>query len=347
MGQSRATNSYDFVRFCAASAVLFSHHYALSGFREPPVPGYGEDFGKLAVEVFFCLSGFLICQSLQKSTDLATFVSARFLRIYPNLTFSLTATSLGTLVWYSNYAHFWKHVSFVLGNLLMFYRGVTYLIPGVFEDAKVNAAINGPLWSLPFELWLYVLLFFLVTAGGRRYSLWISLCALILSVVWGAIPIVGDWSRGPFDAFQFFRLGSFFLSGSILAVYWRYVESRAILIGAAALIAILLIRELVPVETIFHALSLAAVVVGLGSSKAMAWFSKGGDASYGMYIFAWPIQQVSLLLINSFWISLAVAFLVTTALGYATWHLFERRTMEARRSLSDLLRRRINFQSRL
>jgi peptidoglycan/LPS O-acetylase OafA/YrhL len=50
---SRRENSYDFVRFCAASAVLFSHHFDLAGRPEPPVPGYGEDFGELAVEIFF------------------------------------------------------------------------------------------------------------------------------------------------------------------------------------------------------------------------------------------------------------------------------------------------------
>jgi peptidoglycan/LPS O-acetylase OafA/YrhL len=85
----RARNSYDFVRFLAASAVLFSHHFALSRIPEPAVPLYGEDFGKLAVEIFFSLSGFLICRSLQKTTDWAQFVSARFLRIFPNLTFTM------------------------------------------------------------------------------------------------------------------------------------------------------------------------------------------------------------------------------------------------------------------
>jgi peptidoglycan/LPS O-acetylase OafA/YrhL len=125
--ESRTGNSYDFVRFCAASAVLFSHHFALAGFPEPSVPGYGEDFGKLAVEVFFCLSGFLICRSLQKSTDWAQFLSARCLRIFPNLTFSLVATSGATLLWYDNYANIWKHVKYVVGNLLIFLRGVTYV----------------------------------------------------------------------------------------------------------------------------------------------------------------------------------------------------------------------------
>ena len=59
----------------------------------------------------------------------------------------------------------------------------------------------------------------------------------------------------------------------------------------------------------------------------MAWFSKGGDASYGMYVFAWPVQQFVLLLVAPFWLSLLVAFLVTAALGYATWHAYERRLM--------------------
>jgi peptidoglycan/LPS O-acetylase OafA/YrhL len=338
MKESRFNNSYDFVRFCAASAVLFSHHFALSKLPEPPVPGYGEDFGRLAVEVFFCLSGFLICRSLQKSTDRAEFVSARFLRIFPNLAFSLTVSSVATLIWYSNYVHIWKHIKFVLTNLLMFFRGVTYDIPGVFEDSKGGPVINGPLWSLPFELWLYVILYLFFSLGGRRSGLFILLGALLLSIVWGTTPVIGDFSLGPFDSFLFSRLGSFFLSGALVAICWSYIASNAVIIGAAALVALLLIQNMIPVETIFHSLALAAVVVGIGSSRAMAWFSRGGDASYGMYIFAWPIQQVCLILISSFWLSMFVAFVTTTALGYATWHAFEKRAMSARKSFAERLR---------
>jgi peptidoglycan/LPS O-acetylase OafA/YrhL len=338
MKESRANNSYDFVRFCAASAVLFSHHFALSRLPEPMVPGYGEDLGKLAVEVFFCLSGFLICKSLQKSKDWTQFVSARFLRIFPNLTFSLTITSVGTLFWYGNYTHLWKHVKFVIGNMLMFFRGVTYVIPGIFQEAKGGTAINGPLWSLPFELWLYVLLFILFSLGGRRSGLLVALGAVALSIAWGVTPAIGDKTLGPFDSYQFSRLGSFFMSGAVLAVCWAYIESYAVIVGAVALIAIFLIRNLLPVETIFHSLALSAIVVGLGSSKAMAWFARGGDASYGMYIFAWPLQQFSLLLIHSFWLSMLVAFLATTGLGYVTWHAFEKRAMSARRSFAEHIR---------
>lgn len=338
--EPRAGNSYDFIRFCAAFGVLFSHHFALAGLPEPPVPGYGEDFGKLAVEVFFCLSGFLICKSLQKSTDWAQFISARVLRIFPNLSFALVSTSVVTLFWYSNYVNLWPHTKYVIRNLLMFVKGVTYVIPGVFTDARFPV-VNGPLWSLPSELWLYALLFLIFIIGGRRSGISILLSALFLSTVWGAAPIIGDIEMRPLplDSFQLSRLGSFFLSGAALAVCWSYIENHGLAIGVTALIAIVFIRNLLPIDTIFHSLALASAVVGLGSSKAMAWFSRGGDASYGMYIFAFPVQQFSLLLIGSFWLSMFVAFLTTAALGYTTWHVFEKKAMSYRNRLAGGLRK--------
>ena len=338
----RASNSYDFVRFCAASAVLFSHQFALSLRPEPAVPLYGEDFGKLAVEVFFCLSGFLICQSLQKNPDWAEFLSARFLRIVPNLTFSLVVTTVGTMVWYHNYSHLWQHIKFVLGNLLMFFRGVTYEIPGVFDDAAGGPVVNGPLWSLPSELWLYMLLFLFFFVGRRRNGAYILAGAILLSIVWGITPVVGDKYLGPFTVLQFAGLGSYFLCGALLAVCWSWIRSRAIAIGLISLVVMLILRNYLPVDTILQSMTLALVIICLGSSNAMAWFSRGGDASYGMYIFAWPIQQFCLLWIGSFWASFAVAFLATTMLGYATWHTFEKRAMSVRKQVAATMRKSLD-----
>jgi peptidoglycan/LPS O-acetylase OafA/YrhL len=323
---SRAENSYDFVRFCAASAVLFSHHFDLAGLPEPRVPSYGEDFGELAVEVFFCLSGFLIYRSLRKSTDWARFVSARFLRIFPNLAFVLVATSAATFFWYHNYAHLGPHAEYVADNLMMFLRGVTYVIPGAFADT-VRPSLNEPLWSLPYELWLYATLALAFALCGRRSGTGIVLGALLLGIAWSATPIVGEIEIGPLNSFDFLRLGSYFLSGAVLAVAWPYIGRHALAVGVTGLIGVSLIRNVVPIDTIFQSLAVAAATIGLGSSKAMAWFSKGGDASYGMYVFAWPVQQFSLLLIEPFWLSMLAAFAITTALGYGTWHAFEKRAM--------------------
>ena len=330
---SRAANSYDFVRFCAASAVLFSHHFDLSGLAEPKVPGFGEDFGEVAVEVFFCLSGFLICRSLQKSPGWTQFVAARFLRVYPTLTLALVASSVATLVWYRNYPNLEAHAGYVGDNLLLFANGVTQVIPGVFADAA-RQDVNDPLWTLPYELWCYAALALMFVSGVRRSALCIVAATLVLTTAWAVEPLIDDFDLGPLEASELFRLGSYFMSGAMLAVLWPWIGRHAVAVGAAGLISVLALRNLLPFDTLFHSLALAAAVVGLGSSSAMAWFSRGGDASYGMYVFAWPVQQFVLLLIAPFWLSLLAAFLATAALGYATWHAYERRLMACSKRLA-------------
>jgi peptidoglycan/LPS O-acetylase OafA/YrhL len=333
----RGENSYDFVRFCAASFVLFSHHFDLAGFTEPQVPGLGEDFGELGVEIFFCLSGFLICRSLQKNSDWAHFFAARILRIFPNLAFVLVMTSAVTLFWYGNYANLWPHADYVIGNLLMFVKGVTLTIPGIFTDT-VRASLNEPLWTLPYELWLYAVLFLMFAVSGRRNGACVVFVALLIGIAWTATSTTGEFDVGSLNGPDFFRLGSYFLSGSMLAVFWPHIKKHALAIGVAGLIGIFLARTLISTDTILVSLALAAGVIGLGSLKTMAWFSKGGDASYGIYVFAWPVQQFSLLLIGSFWLSMLVAFLITAAIGYATWHGFEKRAISYRNRLAERLR---------
>lgn len=322
----RASNSYDFVRFCAASAVLFSHHFDLSGLPEPQVRGFGEDFGEVAVEVFFCLSGFLICLSLQKSPGWKRFVAARILRIFPNLALVLVLSSAATFIWYRNHANLWPHVAYVADNLLMFVRGVTLVIPGVFTDA-VNQDVNNPIWTLPYELWCYVALALMFVFGVGRSAAFIVIGTLLISTAWTAEPFIDEFDLGPLESFELFRLGSYFMSGAVLAVAWPWIGKHAVAVGAAGLIASLAVRNLLDTDTLLNSLALAAAVVGLGSSRLMAWFSKGGDASYGIYVFAWPVQQFVLLLVAPFWLSLVLAFLVTAALGYATWHAFEKRAI--------------------
>ena len=162
-------NSYDFVRFCAASAVLFSHHFDLSGLPEPQVPGFGEDFGEVAVEVFFCLSGFLICRSLQKIAGWIRFVAAQVPAHLSDLAFVLVASSVATLIWYRNYPNLGAHAGYVSDNLLMFVNGVTQVIPGVFTDAT-RQDVNDPLWTLALRALAATSLLALMFAAGVRRS---------------------------------------------------------------------------------------------------------------------------------------------------------------------------------
>src|SRR4051812_26730135 len=92
------------------------------------------------------------------------------------------------------------------------------------SDASEHV-VNASLWSLPGELWLYVLLFVLFVASGRLSAVTIPLGALLLGVVWSALPRTGHVWLDPIphdvDALLFSRLGTFFLSGATLACSWQ------------------------------------------------------------------------------------------------------------------------------
>lgn len=81
-------NNFNLIRFIAAFGVLFSHSFSLaigSIETEPFKQLIGMSFGQIAVDMFFISSGFLIANSLFVNKNLANFLWARFLRIYPGL----------------------------------------------------------------------------------------------------------------------------------------------------------------------------------------------------------------------------------------------------------------------
>ena len=52
-----------------------------------------------------------------------------------------------------------------------------------------------------------------------------------------------------------------------------------------------------------------------------------GDLSYGIYLYAWPVQQVVVLALGKtapYWLLAICSLAVATALAYASWHLVEK-----------------------
>jgi hypothetical protein len=121
--------------------------------------------------------------------------------------------------------------------------------------------------------------------GGRRSGIGIVLGALLLGIAWSATPFLGEFEIGHLNSLDFFRLGSFFLSGAVLAVFWPYIGRHALAVGATGLIVIFVIRNLVPIDTMFQSLAVAAATIGFGSSKAMAWFWEAMPRTECMF---WP-----------------------------------------------------------
>ena len=73
------------------------------------------------------------------------------------------------------------------------------------------------------------------------------------------------------------------------------------------------------------------LIIVFGSKFKMKLFSRTGDYSYGMYIYAFPVQQT---IIHFFKNDLNVAtlffasFIVTLFLSILSWHLFEKKILQ-------------------
>ena len=91
-------NNFDVLRLGAATAVLLSHSFVVTGEAEPLIGHW--PLGTLGVEVFFAISGFLIAMSWWRRPGLRSFFVRRGLRIMPALivTVMVSAFLLGPLV---------------------------------------------------------------------------------------------------------------------------------------------------------------------------------------------------------------------------------------------------------
>ena len=82
-------------------------------------------------------------------------------------------------------------------------------------------------------------------------------------------------------------------------------------------------------------LLLTAAVIAIGSVRLPYWLRPPVDLSYAIYLYAFPVQQVSARLTGNFWAALALAATATFGLAFLSALLIER---PAQRMGPDLLR---------
>jgi len=156
-------NNFQLIRLAAAIGVFFSHTFPLAG---NGLGGKAQMLGHISLNVFFLVSGFLVCQSgLMRSTK--RYFIARVLRIYPALivavlfsvfVIGLAMTELSTL----EYLKAIEVYEYTFKNIAILAPDIPKTLPGVFLEYKYLPTVNAPLWSLRYEVLCYILLAILV-----------------------------------------------------------------------------------------------------------------------------------------------------------------------------------------
>jgi peptidoglycan/LPS O-acetylase OafA/YrhL len=330
---SRA-NNFDLLRFLAAALVIVSHSFVLTGSTFEPlasVTGGFDTLGGLGVAIFFVMSGFLITQSWTQDPRPRAFFAKRLLRIAPALmaavilaVFVLGAleSSLGPRRYFSEPAT-WAY----LWNLSLF--RMRYFLPGVFEANPFTSAVNGSLWTIPIEVGCYVAVGALGWLGlfPRRLLAFVILLGLILvdwrpAAVWSehGQHLLGPWAR------SYARYASYFFAGAFLYLMPRQMtRSPAVsLVAGVVLLACLGTSYAQPVGRL--TIPILVLFASWIPVPALQGFGRFGDFSYGMYVYAFPIQQW---LIEAVPLArtpaglLALSFTASLAAAAASWHLLE------------------------
>jgi peptidoglycan/LPS O-acetylase OafA/YrhL len=283
----------------------------------------------MGVDGFFAISGLLICRAWLNHPNLFPFVLARARRILPGLWVCLGVTAFLIV----------PLVSFVAGepvpssgaawSYLHANAGVwvnQWDISGT-PQGLTNSAWNGSLWTLVWECFCYLAVAVLGVLRILRPRVVLGIAVTFWSYSM-ALELLGVASEeGPTWQWMPQRAGLMFAVGAVLWCYRDQILVDGRLAAAAAAmipLSVMLVGNyrVLAAPAVAYLCIFGALKLGRHPAAVLS-----NDVSYGVYIYAFPIQQ-SLLLLGLGrlpWIAfLALSAVSVAPVAIASWLLVER-----------------------
>jgi peptidoglycan/LPS O-acetylase OafA/YrhL len=329
-------NNFDGLRLVASLMVLASHQFVLLGLHEATL-AEGMTLGSIAVAMFFTMSGYLVSESWYHDPHIMRFAMRRFLRIWPalivaTLVIVVAGAALTALPLHDYFGRETRR--FIAFNAQL--RAYCTL-PGVFVTVPANAilsAVNGSWWTIPLEAKCYAYVAVLGAIGLRRRMF--SLLALFVVAVMYAKTLPGHSRDNSFDNLCYFYT-AFFLGGVCARQYAVEIGRRGLAV-AVALAACLLAAVLLQQARLAQWAVLVPFTLWFGqqATPGLRSAARFGDLSYGTYLYAYFVQQLSVHpwpATPSYPATAAVATLITLLIAWCSWHVVEAPALSLKRRL--------------
>ena len=308
-------NAFAFMRCALAMLVIVSHCYALGGFGNDPLASLTagrQTLGVLAVGMFFVLSGFLITRSALNLPSAGRFLWHRFLRIFPGYWVCLLVSAfvIAPLVFQFEQGNAFQIFSrpdspqaYVTGNFALLHLNGASIwgtmniwprsIGRIFGNNVYPWVVNGSLWSLPYE-WLCYLVIALLTALGVLRRMRLMLLSIFV-LLWAAY--VFSWFapqlfRQTFPCrclVELIMLSLYFVAGAVCYLCRERILISGTLFFSACVV--LLGGTLLGAFGLVAPIAVPYAFLWLACKLPITRFDARGDFSYGLYIYAFPVQQ--------------------------------------------------------
>lgn len=323
-------NNFNAVRLLAALSVVVSHSFLLviGKTAAEPLSSTPYTLGQHAVNVFFVLSGLMLSRSFAIQPNWKTFAIARALRILPGLFVCAAIVAwvlgpFGTRLSVAEYFHDGHTLTYPFATLLIFDLAQLH---DMFLSSTHLGEINEPLWTIKYELFAYaafVVGMSLSLITGRSVIVVGSLALAIALTLAGSAP--SPLSNAPIGSF--IRFGFCFGLGIVAYRFRSRITLRWSVAGGLLTLAFL--TNGTPVANVAFVVSFAYAALVLGSAHIphITKFTSKTDLSFGLYIYAWPVQQLVLVSAGPsipVWAHLVISLVPSLLFAIFSWRLVEK-----------------------
>ena len=337
----------DLSRLVAAVAVLFWHylHFTISPDAMAAPTNFGDyeplhqvfavfyHHGHLAVAYFWVISGFVFAHVyLGDPAARERFWSARIARLWPLHLLTLAVVVVLQGAYTAQHGH-----AFVFGpNDLVHFVLNLFMVQS--WGLQKGMSFNGPSWSISIEILAYAVFWALLPSLRERRRAWALTFALAaLAAGLGVLqPGFKLWSC---LAYFFVGAGAYF----VMLRGWSKPWLPGAIGGCGLLLAMAFDRVAMldfpqGALWVLALFALALWVDRLDRHDRLAFGKRLGDASYGTYLWHFPIQLTMVLVLDALpggralsqhWEVLAIYLAAAVAAGFASHRWFERPAQRA------------------
>lgn len=181
----------DALRACAALMVFFCHLSQL-GYAGQALPA---EVGRIGVLIFFVMSGYVIAFVTEhKHRNFRNYTYARFARLYSVLLAALVLTVLCDAIGRQLNTNFYASYPDVYESKI--WLRLPFFLVFLFENSLLSLRwfSNGPIWSVAYEFWYYVLYGILAYTRGRSRIILTTIVLLLTG--WKILLLAPVWFSG-------------------------------------------------------------------------------------------------------------------------------------------------------